>query len=425
VFRLRQTLDHFFPDLYGRLEALTEVREAPRYRLVEVLLGAIALFLFKEGSRNAFNNERQERKFLKNYRQIFKVRLPHMDTVDEVLRLLQEAELERLKAELVAGLLEKKVFQKYKFLDQYYRVVVDGTQVVSVAEGHCEHCLTKTSKGGKVSYFHNVLEAKLVCENGFCVSLATEWIENPAGDFDKQDCERRAFARLAPRLKAAYPRLPICVVADALYPNQTFFALCAENQWEWIVTFKEGNLPSVWEEVAGLQSLGEQHERRQTLRHQHQEMQRHFRWINAILYHTWLVHWYECVETSQKTSTRFVYLSSLPVDYFQVLDMTHTGRLRWKIENEGFNIQKNQGYGLTHLYSRVSLTALKNYYQCLQIAHLINQLFELGSLGQSLLQGKMTWRHLWKKMLGEMRERLLPLGRLQSLLAKRIQIRFG
>ena len=89
MFRLRQTMNHFFPDLLKKLGALTEVRQFPRYRMEEVLLGAITLFLFKEGSRNAFNNERQERKFRKNYRRIFQVRLPHLDTVDEVLRLLK------------------------------------------------------------------------------------------------------------------------------------------------------------------------------------------------------------------------------------------------------------------------------------------------------------------------------------------------
>ena len=26
----------------------------------------------------------------------------------------------------------------------------------------------------------------------------------------------------------------------------------------------------------------------------------------------------------------------------------HGGRLRWKIENEGFNVQKNGGFGLEH-----------------------------------------------------------------------------
>ena len=50
------------------------------------------------------------------------------------------------------------------------------------------------------------------------------------------------------------------------------------------------------------------------------------------------------------------------------------GRLRWVIENQGFNTQKNGGYHLSHKFSRTSHTASCNYYQCLQIAHMINQL---------------------------------------------------
>jgi len=36
-----------------------------------------------------------------------------------------------------------------------------------------------------------------------------------------------------------------------------------------------------------------------------------------------------------------------------------TGGKRWKIENEGFNIQKNHGYNLHHLYSK-DTKAMKN-----------------------------------------------------------------
>ena len=55
------------------------------------------------------------------------------------------------------------------------------------------------------------------------------------------------------------------------------------------------------------------------------------------------------------------------------------GRLRWKIENKGFNMQKNGGYNLEHPYSEHQV-AMKNFYLLLQIAHTINQLMEKGSL---------------------------------------------
>jgi hypothetical protein len=424
VFRLYKTIVHHFPDLFKKIREIEDYRSKRGYELVELIVACIAMFLFKKGSRNAFNNERSESKFKKNFQKIFKVRLPHMDTVDKVMRQLDEVQLEKLKTELVSTLIEKKVFSKHRLLGKYYRVVVDGSHVMNVNEGHCDHCLHCTSKNGKVTYFHNVLEAKLVCENGFCIPLATEWIENPDGDFDKQDCEQKAFVRLAEKLKRDYPRLPICIVADALYPNQTFFGICDQNGWAWTVTFKDGNLPSVWEEVLSLQKITSDNKRMRTIYREGKQICHSCTWINEIDYCGFKLNWFECVEQVGYTSTRFVYISSVVINYQTVLEMTESGRMRWKIENEGFNIQKNHGYGLEHQYSRTCMRATKNYYQCMQIAHMINQLFELSSLFKPLLTAKETVKHLWDVMLGEMRHNRLNIHVLEILLKHKSQLRY-
>lgn len=424
VFRLYKTIVHYFPDLFEKMREIEDYRPKSAYELVELIMAAMAMFLFKKGSRNAFNNERSEAKFKKNFQKIFKVRLPHMDTVDKVMRQLDEEQLEKLKTELVSTLIEKKVFYKYRFLGKYYRVVVDGSHVMNVNEGHCDHCLYRTSKNGKVTYFHNVLEAKLVCENGFCISLATEWIENPDGEFDKQDCEQKAFSRLAEKLNRDYPRLPICIIADALYPNQTFFQICDQYRWAWIVTLKDGNLPSVWEEVLCLQKITDDNKRTRVIHQQGKQIYHTCTWINEIDYYGFKLNWFECVEQVGHSSIRFVYISSVVIDYHIVLEMTESGRMRWKIENEGFNIQKNHGYGLEHKYSRTCMRATKNYYQCMQIAHMINQLFELSSLFQPLLTAKETVKHLWDVMLGEMRHNRLNIHVLEILLNQKSQLRY-
>ncbi len=127
------------------------------------------------------NNDRNEGKFRDNYEKLFKMRLPHMDTVDEVLRRLEPKVLEALKRSLVRTLLAKRTLHKFRLFGQWFEVAVDASGVVSFSERHWPHCLTKTSKHGVVTYFHTVLEAKLVCGNGFSLSLETEWIENPEG----------------------------------------------------------------------------------------------------------------------------------------------------------------------------------------------------------------------------------------------------
>jgi hypothetical protein len=99
-----------------------------------------------------------------------------------------------------------------------------------------------------------------------------------------------------------------------------------------------------------------------------------------VTYQGFTIHWFSCEEVVEQTCTHFVYLSSLEMDWYSVLELTASGRLRWKIENEDFDIQKHHGYGLGHQFSRCSMLAMKNYYQLMQIAHMMNQLFELSSL---------------------------------------------
>ena len=65
-------------------------------------------------------------------------------------------------------------------------------------------------------------------------------------------------------------------------------------------------------------------------------------------------------------------------------------RLRWKIENEGFNTQKNLCYGMEHKYNRIDFNATKNYYQCMQIAHLIEQLALLSKEVRELFENGNT-----------------------------------
>lgn len=387
-------------------------------------MAAIMMFIFKKCSRNAFNNERDSEEFVKNYESIFNVRFPSMDTVDEIMRKINEKYMEKLKIQLVKILIRKKVFHNSRVFGKYL-IAVDGTHVMTVREGHCEHCLKRTSeKSGKTTYFHNVAEAKLVTENGFSISLATEWVENPCGKYDKQDCELKAFVRLAEKLKKDFPRLPICMVGDGLYPNQTFFGICRENGWEYIVSFGDGNLPSVWEEVRILKELSEENRRQITLLAGEKKTVRKYLWVNDIDYKGFKLNWSECAEESGGKTTRFVFVSSLRADYFRIPEITGSGRMRWKIENGGFDIQKNHGYGLGHKYSRISVTATKNYYQCLQIAHLINQLFGLSSLFSPFLIGKMTVKHLWECMLGELRVMLLNFKILKELLKRRVQLRY-
>jgi len=392
---LKKTALHFFPDIYDRLEAVVDPRKRKDYTMTEILLGGLFMFSSKQGSRNSMNLDRDNEIFLENYEKLFGIRLPHMDTINDVLIELDNDELERLKAQFIVSIIEKKVLKKFRLLDAYHRVAVDGTGIMTVPEGHCDHCLTKKSKNGVVTYFHNILEAKIVTPNGFALSLATEWIENPE-EYDKQDCELKAFFRLADKLKNMFPRLPICILADGLYPNKTFFNICKNNDWRYIVTLKDGNLKLLWEEIEDNLLTSKNY-------CDSQDQKQSFRWLNDLVYQDHILSWIECTKSGEPG--RFVFVSDLVASYENVIELSNSGRMRFKIENEGFNTQKTGGYALEHKYSQTSYNASKNYLSLLQIAHMLNQLYILSTSVKLLIaNSKVTIKYLWKRLLGAFNE---------------------
>jgi hypothetical protein len=88
-----------------------------------------------------------------------------------------------------------------------------------------------------------------------------------------------------------------------------------------------------------------------------------YRWINDICYvdsdnqeHT--VGVLECLEekpdaNGARKTTRFRWITNFNLKTNRVIALADQGgRIRWKIENEGFNVQKNGGYNLEHAYGR-------------------------------------------------------------------------
>jgi hypothetical protein len=410
---------------------LNDPRKHKGYSLAELVMGGIMLFVFKEGSRNSFDNDRREGRFRKNYQRAFKIRLPGMDAVEDLYRVLETSELETLKNLIVRELIERKVFYRFRFMGKRYFVSIDGTGVAGYKDDYCGQCTGKTSKNGVTTYFHNVLEAKLVTSNDMSVSIATEWIYNEEGkEYDKQDCELKAFKRLAAKLKKTYPRLALVILADGLYANQTFFKICKDNGWEFIVTFKQGNLPSVHEEINLLPQSAKHRGKRFIAGKQGQAKNQEFQWINSIDYCGHSLSVIECKETiagkqqDEQETTTFTHISSIPVDKDNFFQISDGGRMRWKIENS-FDYLKEHGYNLGHKFSRVSFNALKNYYQSMMMAHMINQFVEKSPQLAALLaeHSKTTVANLWKRLLAYLSENKINKKQYALLGSTRCQLR--
>ena len=132
-----------------------------------------------------------------------------------------------------------------------------------------------------------------------------------------------------------------------------------------------------------------------------------YKYLNNIQYEGYNYSWVSCDEDKTRLSDkqvetqRFIYITNMAQTSDIVVSTADGGRLRWKIENQGFNTQKNLGYELEHKFSRVSYTAMQNYYQLLQIAHMINQFVEQSTdiLGLLNEHSKQTIKALWIEMI--------------------------
>ena len=297
--------------------------------------------------------------------------LPHHDTINNFLRRLKACELEKIRKYMINELFKKRCLEHYRLLDKYWTIAVDATGLVSFSERHCDHCLKReyvnkeTGEIEKTIYFHYVLEAKLVVGD-MVLSIDTEFIENEK-TYEKQDCEQKAFQRLAERLKKNYKRLPICILGDSLYAVDPVFKLCEENTWKYILTFKEGRTKSLWTEFEELKKLADNNNYND----------KGYVWVNQIEYRENLVNVLEADLVEEEKKKKFTFITNIPITKNNAKRILYGGRSRWKIENEGFNNQKNIKNNIEHLCSK-DYIAMKNHYLLVQLADIIRQLFECG-----------------------------------------------
>ena len=110
-------------------------------------------------------------------------RLPDYGTLIDLLTKLDEKKLEKLPTKMLRRLIKSRVVERYRLLERYYLIAIDGTRFLKFNERHCEHCLRRKIKEDKdgnpvYEYYHYVLSAKLVTESGLSLTIMTEFVEN-------------------------------------------------------------------------------------------------------------------------------------------------------------------------------------------------------------------------------------------------------
>lgn len=386
------------PKLLKRFGQISDPRNPKtlKHKSTVLMLYGILAFVFQMASRRETNREMTMPQFQENLKLLFPEldSVPHQDTLNRLLARIQVDQIQDTLTELIQQFIRKKKFCRY-LVSNRYPIVMDGTQKLVRNLRWAEQCLERRvqhkEKDGTTTtrpqYYVYVLEANLAFPDGVTVPLMSEFLSYTEGDqaSTKQDCELKAFKRLAARIKHRFPRLRIQILLDGLYPNGPVLELCRQYRWQFMIVLQNDSLPSVWEEFRGLQKL----QRQNHLEHNWGNRRQHFRWVNGIEYR-WgpnerkrqILHpviceenWEEIDDTGKPTqkSSRHAWISSEPLSRGNVHERCNLGaRHRWAIESS-ILVEKHHGYRYEHCFSQ-NWEAMRGYHFLMRLGHFINVL---------------------------------------------------
>ena len=233
-----------------------------------------------------------------------------------------------------------------------------------------------------------MLELKLVANN-MAVSIINEMIQNEdkgkeneteeeiaqkSAEEIKQDCELNASKRMLPRFRKKYPRLPVRIIGDSLYPSIGLIELCEEENLEYIFVLKDKKIPTLLEEFLTLVSLPIGN--REIMETKEKIVLT--LWENNIDYKGKKINVIRQITKNKETEkySKWMWITNREITRKNLYKIIYCAKAREYIENQGFKEQKiTSGIDLEHVYSK-DIKAIKVIYTIIQITHLILQIIE-------------------------------------------------
>lgn len=389
------------PDLLDKLSRIDDPRQPKKvkHKLTVLMAYGILSFVYQVGSRRQINKQMTKPILCENLSAMFPEleSIPHADTLARLLERINVEEIQNCLVELLKDLIRRKKFRNY-LRNNRYMIAVDGTQ--KFFKGYqWEPEALKRHVGGDAripQFYVYVLDSVLVLDNGIVLPVISEILENKdwiEGE-SKQDCERKCFKRLAPKLYKIFGKGKVTLLGDGLYSCGPIIGICRKYQWDYMLVLKEDGNKGIWKEATGLMRL----EPTNRLEVQWGDRKQEYQWANDIEYeygpnsrYTEIVHVVICTETwveknerstkkEEVMETRYAWISGKRLNKENVFNRcTKTGRYRWQIENN-FLIEKHEDYFFEHCFS-YKWQAMKGFHYLMKVGHFLNEL----ALGSDLL----------------------------------------
>lgn len=343
---LMRMLDEEFQSLPDK-----RVGNAVSYKLADVVKAAFAMFSLKSPSLLDFKTQTTAEE--NNLQNIYRIgAIPSDNQMRGILDAIDPELLRPFFRDCFERLLEAGIMSEYEYYQKAMIVSVDGVEHFSSTKVHCDSCTTRKHRNGKISYHHSALAAVIVHpKHKEVFPLDFEPILNKDGN-KKNDCELNAAKRLCEALHKRYADLKIILVEDALYANAPHIRQITDYGWNYILNVKPDSHKSLEKQFAGRLERADVKELRLT---DEQGLKHYFAWTNNLTLNDSAIDVsvnYLLYEQTDKDNftTRWAWVTDLPLTQHSVLKLMPAARARWKIENETFNTLKNQGYHFEHNY---------------------------------------------------------------------------
>lgn len=412
--RFRQSLSA--PGLIRKLrDSFSQVQDKRRAKSVlhplpDALMAAFAMFNLKYPSMLRFDTEAHaDPRLIHNLKSLFGLNEVPGDTqmrtiLDPIKPEALRPCFEALHQELQRG----KVLEDFIVMDKYYLLAIDGTGQFASNKISCPHCCVKNHSNGTKEFYHQILAAVMVHPDQKSVlPLAVESITKRDGD-NKNDCERNASKRLLSYLAEAFRQRQFLIVEDALGSNGPHIEQLHKHGMDFILGVKPDGNAKLFEQVTRRQCD-------RTLVEWNSEIAvdgscHGFRFANGLslndshpdLIVNYVEYWE--IDKKGKDGTEgkqhiFTWATSLEVSLENVQAIGRAGRTRWRVENETFNVLKNQGYEFEHNYGHGKQYLSSTLAVLMMLSFLVDQIQEHSCrVFQQARKSRGTKKTLWMQM---------------------------
>ena len=428
-----KTMFHYVPEILKYIDEIKDPRKDWYYSMRYLILSEMLMFISEGRSQRFTETAYTDSNYLENIKRIIKEEVknvPDAEIYTNVFSKIEKKDIEEFQYKINYHLLRNKIYEDSKILN-CYNMILDGTRFQKAHYKISDEWLNET-KEGKTTWYLSMLEMKLVANN-MAISIMNEMIKNEdrkkKGETEeeikkksteeiKQDCELNASKRIIQNFRKKYPRLPVRIIADSLYPSIGLIELCETKELEYIFVLKDKKIPSLLKEFLTIVSMPngnrELIEEKDTIKLT--------LWENEIDYNGKKINVIRQITKNKETeeSNVWMWITNRKITKKNLYKIIYCAKLRDYIENQGFREQKvTSGIDLEHVYSK-NIKAIKVIYTIIQITHLMLQIIEHSDICGNFNKKYGSVKVFRRKFYAHLTETLINI----ELIQVKIQIRF-